>query len=36
VNIGPLLIAVLAGFILSEGFPRQLIGGSLSRSPVWW
>jgi drug/metabolite transporter (DMT)-like permease len=29
VNIGPLLIAVLAGFLLREGFPRQLIGGSL-------
>jgi drug/metabolite transporter (DMT)-like permease len=29
VNIGPLLIAVLAGFLLGEGFPRQLIGGSL-------
>jgi drug/metabolite transporter (DMT)-like permease len=29
VNIGPILIAVLAGWLLREGFPRQLIVGSL-------
>ncbi|MBB5870600.1 drug/metabolite transporter (DMT)-like permease [Allocatelliglobosispora scoriae] len=29
VNIGPILIAVLAGFFLHEGFPRMLIIGSL-------
>jgi drug/metabolite transporter (DMT)-like permease len=28
-NIGPLLIAVLAGLLLGEGFPRRLIAGSL-------
>ncbi|ONI68950.1 EamA family transporter [Kribbella sp. ALI-6-A] len=28
VNIGPLLIAVLAGLLLSEGFPRRLVIGS--------
>ena len=27
VNIGPILIAVLAGFFLGEGFPRRLLGG---------
>jgi len=27
VNIGPILIAVLAGFLLGEGFPRRLLGG---------
>lgn len=30
VNIGPLLIAVLAGFFLGEGFPRGLIGGCVT------
>lgn len=29
VNVGPILIAVLAGVFLSEGFPRWLIVGSL-------
>jgi drug/metabolite transporter (DMT)-like permease len=29
VNIGPLLIALLAGLLLSEGFPRQLVLGSI-------
>ena len=29
VNIGPLLIAVLAGLLLREGFPRRLVVGSL-------
>ncbi|HEY3559998.1 MAG TPA: DMT family transporter [Kribbella sp.] len=29
VNIGPLLIALLAGLLLQEGFPRQLVIGSL-------
>jgi drug/metabolite transporter (DMT)-like permease len=29
VNIGPILIAVLAGLALGEGFPRRLIAGSL-------
>ena len=29
VNIGPILIAVLAGALLGEGFPRRLLGGSL-------
>lgn len=29
VNVGPILIAVLAGIFLSEGFPRWLIVGSL-------
>ncbi|MEA2141664.1 MAG: hypothetical protein QOI64_94 [Solirubrobacteraceae bacterium] len=27
VNIGPILIAVLAGFVLHEGFPRPLVAG---------
>jgi drug/metabolite transporter (DMT)-like permease len=29
VNIGPLLIALLAGILLGEGFPRQLVIGSV-------
>lgn len=29
VNVGPLLIAVLSGIFLSEGFPRPLVIGSL-------
>ncbi|MDN3352030.1 DMT family transporter [Actinomadura sp. DC4] len=29
VNIGPLLVAVLAGAVLREGFPRPLVGGLL-------
>lgn len=29
VNVGPLMIAVLAGLVLGEGFPGQLIAGSL-------
>ncbi|MGW7681189.1 DMT family transporter [Kribbella sp. NPDC054772] len=29
VNIGPLLIALLAGVLLHEGFPRQLVLGSV-------
>jgi drug/metabolite transporter (DMT)-like permease len=29
VNIGPILVAVLAGALLGEGFPRPLIGGLL-------
>jgi drug/metabolite transporter (DMT)-like permease len=29
INIGPILIAVLAGWLLGEGFPRQLVVGSL-------
>jgi drug/metabolite transporter (DMT)-like permease len=29
VNVGPLLIALLAGFLLKEGFPRPLVAGSL-------
>jgi len=29
VNIGPLLIALLAGVLLHEGFPRQLVLGSI-------
>lgn len=29
VNVGPILIAVLAGVFLSEGFPRWLVVGSL-------
>ena len=28
VNIGPLLIALLAGVVLNEGFPRSLLAGS--------
>ena len=28
VNIGPILIAMLAGWLLGEGFPRQLVVGS--------
>ncbi|MEV4417637.1 DMT family transporter [Catellatospora sp. NPDC049609] len=28
VNVGPLLIAILAGLLLGEGFPRPLIAGS--------
>jgi drug/metabolite transporter (DMT)-like permease len=27
VNLGPILIAVLAGFVLREGFPRRLLAG---------
>ncbi len=27
VNVGPILIAILAGFILHEGFPRPLLAG---------
>jgi drug/metabolite transporter (DMT)-like permease len=27
VNVGPVLIALLAGFLLGEGFPRTLIVG---------
>jgi drug/metabolite transporter (DMT)-like permease len=30
VNIGPLLIALLAGLLLGEGFPRQLVIGSVA------
>lgn len=30
VNIGPLLIALLAGVLLQEGFPRQLVIGSIA------
>jgi drug/metabolite transporter (DMT)-like permease len=30
VNIGPLLIAMLAGLLLGEGFPRQLLIGSVA------
>ncbi len=29
VNIGPILIAILAGLILREGFPRRLLAGCL-------
>ena len=29
VNIGPILIAVLAGLVLGEGFPRRLVSGAL-------
>ena len=29
VNVGPILIAVLAGFVLHEGFPRALLAGCL-------
>ncbi len=29
VNVGPLLIALLAGLLLGEGFPRHLVAGSL-------
>jgi drug/metabolite transporter (DMT)-like permease len=29
VNIGPILIAVLAGLVLGEGFPRRLASGAL-------
>jgi drug/metabolite transporter (DMT)-like permease len=29
VNVGPILIAVLAGLVLHEGFPRQLVAGSV-------
>ena len=28
VNVGPLLIALVAGVVLGEGFPRQLVLGS--------
>ena len=30
VNVGPLLIALLAGVLLHEGFPRQLVFGSIA------
>ncbi|MGZ4616647.1 MAG: DMT family transporter [Actinomycetes bacterium] len=29
VNIGPILIAILAGLLLGEGFPRRLLAGSV-------
>ncbi len=29
VNTGPILIAILAGFVLREGFPRRLLAGCL-------
>ena len=29
VNVGPLILALLAGVLLGEGFPRQLVTGSL-------
>jgi drug/metabolite transporter (DMT)-like permease len=29
VNVGPILIAILAGLLLREGFPRALVGGCL-------
>lgn len=29
VNVGPVLIAVLAGVVLGEGFPRRLLAGSV-------
>jgi 2-C-methyl-D-erythritol 4-phosphate cytidylyltransferase len=29
VNVGPILIAVLAGFVLREGFPRALLVDAL-------
>ena len=29
VNVGPILIALLAGWLLKEGFPRGLLGGSI-------
>jgi drug/metabolite transporter (DMT)-like permease len=29
VNVGPILIAVLAGLLLGEGFPRRLVAGTL-------
>lgn len=29
VNVGPILIAILAGVLLKEGFPRTLVAGSL-------
>jgi drug/metabolite transporter (DMT)-like permease len=28
VNVGPVLVAILAGFLLGEGFPRRLLVGS--------
>ena len=33
INAGPILIAILAGIFLAEGFPRRLFTGWLSRSP---
>jgi drug/metabolite transporter (DMT)-like permease len=40
VNLGPILIAVLAGIVLREGFPRQLLAGGSATSrhglaPSW-
>jgi drug/metabolite transporter (DMT)-like permease len=29
VNVGPILVAVLAGLLLKEGFPRHLVAGSV-------
>jgi drug/metabolite transporter (DMT)-like permease len=29
VNVGPILIAVLAGIVLHEGFPRRLLAGGV-------
>ena len=36
VNVGPILIAILAGFFLQEGFPRMLVIGCAIPSPEWW
>ena len=34
INIGPILIAILAGLFLKEGFPRWLFAGCASPSPA--
>ena len=33
VNVGPILIALLAGVVLREGFPSRLLVGAPSPSP---
>ena len=32
VNVGPIILAVLAGFVLHEGFPRRLLRGLCGRA----
>lgn len=35
VNVAPVVVAVLAGLLLGEGFPRGCWPGWASRSPGW-
>jgi drug/metabolite transporter (DMT)-like permease len=36
VNVGPVLIAILAGLLLHEGFPRALFAGCAVAFSAWW